>query len=339
MSAPALDRLLAALVAALLVTGLLSLRAGSPPTAPLFVLHGLLAGSLLAAVGWKLWRSVPRAAAARHWGALALAMLLALFTMAALIGGFAWVMSGRILAIGPWTVMTLHAWAALCLVPILVAHLLPRRWRVLRLRRSSAPVARGGGRRIERRAALGVIGLAVVGVVAWVAANGIERVAGGMRRFTGSRWLPDGGVPPPTTFFGEGADPLDPATWRLRVLGRVRRPATYSLGTLTALGEVEREAVLDCTSGWALRTGWRGVPLAAVLARAEPDPGARVAIIRSRTGWHASLPLDEARDRALLATAVAGRPLPHDNGAPVRLVAPDRRGLEWVKWVTEVEVA
>ena len=27
----------------------------------------------------------------------------------------------------------------------------------------------------------------------------------GVRRFTGSRWLPDGGIPPPTTFFGEGA--------------------------------------------------------------------------------------------------------------------------------------
>ena len=134
MSAAALDRLLAILVAALLVTGLLSLRAGSPPTAPLFVLHGALAGSLLAAVVLKLRRSVPRAAAARRWGALALAMALALFTIAALVGGFAWVISGRILSVGPWTVMTLHAWAALCLVPILVAHLLPRRWRVLRPR-------------------------------------------------------------------------------------------------------------------------------------------------------------------------------------------------------------
>jgi DMSO/TMAO reductase YedYZ molybdopterin-dependent catalytic subunit len=45
----------------------------------------------------------------------------------------------------------------------------------------------------------------------------------------------------------------------------------------------------------------------------------------------------EARP-ALLATAVAGEPLGIGNGAPVRLVVPDRRGLDWVKWVTEVEV-
>ena len=337
MSATALDRLLAVLVAALLVTGLLSLRAGSPPTAPLFVLHGVLAGSLLAAVGLKLWRSVPRSARGRRWGALGLAMVLALFTIAALVGGIAWVASGRILAIGPWTVMTLHAWAALCLVPILVAHLLPRRWRVLRRRRASAAAA-SGGRQIDRRAALGAIGMAVVGVAAWVAANGLERLAGGLRRFTGSRWLPDGGVPPATTFFGEHVEPLDVDAWRLTVSGRVARPEQLSLATLRGLGEVEREAVLDCTSGWALRTAWRGVALAAVLDRAEPDPQARSVIVKSATGWYASLPLDEGRN-ALLATGVAGRSLPHSNGAPCRLVAPDRRGLEWVKWVTEVEVA
>ena len=62
-------------------------------------------------------------------------------------------------------------------------------------------------------------------------------------------------------------------------------------------------------------------------------------IVRSASGWFARLPLDEARGQALLATAVSGQRLPHANGAPCRLVAPDRRGLEWVKWVTEVEVA
>jgi DMSO/TMAO reductase YedYZ molybdopterin-dependent catalytic subunit len=30
--------------------------------------------------------------------------------------------------------------------------------------------------------------------------------------------------------------------------------------------------------------------------------------------------------------------LPAGNGAPLRLVAPDRRGLDWVKWVDRIEV-
>ena len=34
-----------------------------------------------------------------------------------------------------------------------------------------------------------------------------------------------------------------------------------------------------------------------------------------------------------------GTPLPADNGAPVRLVAPGRRGLDWIKWLASIEVA
>ena len=146
-------------------------------------------------------------------------------------------------------------------------------------------------------------------------------------------------MPPATTFFGENVDALDADAWRLAVTGRVARPERLSLASLRGLGEIGQEAVLDCTSGWALRTAWRGVPLATVLDRAGPDPSARTVIVRSKTGWYASLPLDEARRGALLATGVAGHGLPDANGAPCRLVAPDRRGLEWVKWVTEVEVA
>jgi DMSO/TMAO reductase YedYZ molybdopterin-dependent catalytic subunit len=87
-----------------------------------------------------------------------------------------------------------------------------------------------------------------------------------------------------------------------------------------------------------LRTEWSGVALGAVLDAAAVDPRARLVTVRSITGWYARLPLSEAR-AAMLATGVAGRPLADGNGAPCRLVAPDRRGLEWVKWVTRIEVA
>lgn len=335
MGAAALDRLLAVLVAAQLVTGLLSLRAGSPPTAPLFVAHGILGGALLVAVAWKLRRSVGPAVRARRWGRLALGALLATATLAALGGGVAWVASGRILQLGPWTVLTLHVIAALALVPIAVAHLLPRRWRLIR-----PPPSRDGraGVRISRRTALASLGIGALGLTAWAATNLSDALAGGRRRFTGSRWLPDGGIPPPTTFFGEGAEPMDPAAWRLHVRGAVATELWLSLDDLAALGSAGSDAILDCTGGWALRTAWEGASLGDVLDRARPAADARHVTVRSVTGWYARLPLAEARG-ALLATRVAGGALPHGNGAPCRLVAPDRRGLEWVKWVTEVEVA
>ena len=329
MSGAALDRLLAALLVVQLASGLLSLRAGTPATAPLFWLHGLVGGALLVAAAEKLRRSVGPAWRRRRWGRLALGGLLALLVAAALVGGFTWVASGRILAIGPWTILTLHVWAALAIVPIVLAHLVPRRWRLLRVPRA-APA-------ISRRTFLGLGAVVALGAVAWGAANLADRLQGGVRRFTGSRWLPDGGVPPPTTFYGEGTPAIDGPAWRLRIDGRVDRALRLDLAQLEGLGTQDREAILDCTSGWAMRTTWRGTPLRAVLEAAGAADGAGVAVY-SVTGWMVRLDPDEV-DGALIATHVAGRPLPAANGAPARLVAPRRRGLDWIKWIERVEVA
>jgi DMSO/TMAO reductase YedYZ molybdopterin-dependent catalytic subunit len=341
MGTATLDRVLAILIGAQVVTGLLTLRAGSPPTAALFVVHGLLGGALAAAVLVKLRRSLPGAIAAGRWGAIAIAAMLAIAVAVALAGGFWWVASGEIARLGPWTILTIHVLAGLALVPIAAAHLLPRRWRLLRLaphRARPAANHRGpGSQLLSRRAALTLGAMAAVGAFAWMASNALDAMAGGLRRFTGSRWLPAGGVPPATTFFGEDAEAIDASSWRLAIRGRVARSLDLSLADLDSLGEVEREAVLDCTSGWALRTAWRGVPLGAVLEAAGLGAGARRVVVRSVTGWYAEFPLAEARE-ALLATGVAGRPLEHGNGAPCRLVAPDRRGLEWVKWISRVDV-
>ena len=329
MSSAALDRLLAILLVIQLASGLLTLRSGVAATTPLFWLHGIVGGALLVAAAEKVRRSIGPAVRSRRWRRLALGALLTLFAAGALVGGFAWVAGGRILSIGPWTVLTLHVWAALAAVPVVLLHLLPRRWRLLR--------PRAAGPRVSRRTLLAAAGVAALGAVAWGTANLLDAVQGGMRRFTGSRWLPEGGVPPPTTFYGEGIPSIDLAAWRLRVSGRVASPLDLDLQALADLGMTERDAVLDCTSGWALRTAWRGTPLRTVLDAAGTDPAAAHVRLRSVTGWSVSLERNELDD-AILATHVAGAPLPVANGAPCRLVAPDRRGLDWIKWVTEIEV-
>jgi hypothetical protein len=337
VTSAALDRLLAVLVVALAATGIISLRMGAPSDGWLFAGHGWLGGALALGVAWKIARSMPAAARARRWRRVALGMTVSIATAAALVGGFAWVAGGRLLSLGSWTILTIHAWIGLALVPLIVVHLLPRRWRLLVPR--AAPGDAGLARArpsISRRhlvvgAALGLGSLALYG-----ASTMADRIGGSTRRFTGSRWLAPG-VPPPTTFYGEGAPNVDPVAWRVHVHGRVAREILLSLGDLTAIGEIDQTAVLDCTSGWAMEAAWRGVPLRAVLEAAGWEGGARSVLVRSMTGWAASLGRADV-EQALLATAVAGRPLSIPNGAPCRLVVPDHRGLDWVKWVADIEV-
>lgn len=347
MTSATLDRILGILVTAVVATGLLTLRAGDPSGAALYAAHGVLAWALAATIGLKLARSVPRAVAARRWIRLATASAVASLGLAAIAGGVLWATGDGIVTIAGWTLLTLHAYAGLALLPLLLLHLVPRRWRLLwpgrwlsawlgrAVGRGRAP--QGPSRRLSRRSVLASGLLALVGVAGWGVGNVLEAVRGGGRRFTGSRWLPADGIPPPTTFFGEGIPAIEAPAWRLSVHGQVARTASYALEQLLALGRTDLRAVLDCTSGWAMDTVWSGVSLAAVLDRAVPDPGASRVEVRSVTGWGADLSLEEAR-RTLLATHVAGAPLPAGNGAPCRLVVPDRRGLDWVKWVGEIIV-
>lgn len=320
MRTATLDRTLAVLVIAMAGTGLLALKAGGPEGAWVFTLHGLLGGGLLAATVVKARRSVPPAVRAGRFAVVGLAMVVTVAIAGALIGGFAWVASGRLLWVGPWTFLTLHAWFGLALVPLVVLHLLPRRWRALR------PTTRGG---VSRRTLLVGGGFALAGVIAFGASSVLDRLLGGIRRSTGSRWLAPGSIPPATTFYGEAAPVIDIEGWHLTVGVRA-----MTLDDLRALGETEVTAVLDCTSGWAVETTWRGVPLSSVID--VPDRGS--VRVRSITGWSTLLTPEEAR-HALLATAVAGAPLPPGNGAPCRLIVPGRRGLDWVKWVDSVSLA
>jgi DMSO/TMAO reductase YedYZ molybdopterin-dependent catalytic subunit len=99
----------------------------------------------------------------------------------------------------------------------------------------------------------------------------------------------------------------------------------------------EKRALLDCTSGWYSEHDWQGVRVGELLDAADPEEGAAWVQFRSVTGYRWSLPVREARD-ALLATRVDSQDLSHGHGAPMRLVAPGRRGFQWVKWVEEVRV-
>ncbi len=91
------------------------------------------------------------------------------------------------------------------------------------------------------------------------------------------------------------------------------------------------------TGGFYSRQRWRGIRIGRLVDRAGPTDDAGYVRVISHTGYRWSFSLADARG-LLLATRVGDEPLAHEHGAPARLVAPGRRGFEWVKWVTHVEL-
>ncbi|WP_436837765.1 molybdopterin-dependent oxidoreductase [Micromonospora chersina] len=139
---------------------------------------------------------------------------------------------------------------------------------------------------------------------------------------------------------------VDPATWRLRIHGRVRNPIELSFEDLLARPMVERYVTLACVSnevGGDLvgNARWLGVPIRELLDEAQPEEGADQVVGRSVDGWTCGTPTAVLRDGrdALLAVGMNGEPLPVEHGFPVRMVVPGLYGyVSACKWVTELEL-
>jgi hypothetical protein len=309
-------------------TGLASLLAGRTTDWWVVAAHGVAGAVLVVLLAWKLQRVGPRLRAVGRWSrSVAVSVVALALAVAALATGIGWVHGGAV-GVGPWTGLTVHAFLGVLLLPVLAWHLRSR------FRLPSRADFEG------RRTALQTAALVGGGVLAWRLQQAVVDALGGpgaARRFTGSRSAggSDADDFPVTGWVADDPEQLDPADWRLRLDGAVATPLTLSAADVGA--EDAHRAVLDCTSGWYAEREWGGVRVGRLLDRAGVEPGARWVRFRSVTGYRWSLPLEAARG-ALLATRVAGEPLSHGHGAPARLVAPGRRGFQWVKWVDAVEV-
>ncbi|MFB6183870.1 MAG: molybdopterin-dependent oxidoreductase [Haloarculaceae archaeon] len=311
-------------VALALATGLVSLVSGRPGDAWVFVVHGAVGLALIGLLAWKLRRIASRLRRVRESATVALSALLAATAVATLATGVAWVLGANVDLWG-WTLLNLHVGLGLLVVPLLVAHL----WR--RFRAPTTDDWEG------RRTTLQYAGLALAGGLTWRVSDAVGDALGEpQRRFTGSK--PTGGTGnrfPVTSWVLDDPDPVDLDDWRLHVTGAVERSRTFAYDDLSP--DAERSALLDCTSGWYAERTWRGVAVGDLLDAVEPTADARWVVFHSVTGYRFGFPIAAARE-CLLATHVDGERLTHGHGFPLRVVAPGRRGFQWVKWVTAVEV-
>ncbi len=221
--------------------------------------------------------------------------------------------------VGYWSALWTHELFAFALIPLFLWHLASR---PVRPRRAD----------LDRRAVLGGA-LALGAAAAAYAVQQSAAVAGGLagrdRRSTGSHEVAShdpAGMPTVVWLDDRRPDDTDPATWRLVIAGQ---PTSVASLRARARPVVAR---LDCTGGWWSEQSWDAVALRDLLG----DLPGRSVRVRSATGYDRFFAGHELDD-LYLAVGYDGEPLRPGHGAPVRLIAPGRRGYWWVKWVTSVE--
>jgi hypothetical protein len=305
--------LLVVLIAAV-VTGGLSFAAGtSIPATLATVAHGMLGLGIVLLVPWK--SVIVRRAPVLRAASLTLLGLIMICVVSGLVEVFAGY--GVLWRLSP---IQVHVGSALLAAPLLAWHVL--RHRPQRLRRTD----------LSRRTLLRSGALAAGAAATYLTLEGIGRLAGSAsagRISSGSHLVSADAIPATIWLFDQVPD--IGTDHRVLVAG-----SAFSVSDLASRSK-PITARLDCTSGWYTDATWTAVSLADLLAAETLSAAASIEVV-SVTGYRRRFPADEAGS-LWLATACHGQRLLAAYGAPVRLVAPHRRGFWWVKWVASVELS
>ena len=302
------------LVLAAAVTGGLAFASGTPiPARSATLLHGVFGLAIVLLVPWKtvIIRHAPLLRAA----SLALVLLIVVCIASGLVEVFSGY--GVLWRLSP---MQIHVGSAILGAPLLA-------WHVLRHRRQRV-------RRFDpsRRTLLRTGVLASGVAVTYGALESIGRLAGSAsasRIATGSHQVDAHAVPATIWLFDQV--PQIGADHRVDVAG-----TAFTVPDLASRARIVA-ARLDCTSGWYADADWTAVNLADLLPPGQLAAATSIEVV-SVTGYRRRFPAEDAGS-LWLATGYQGEPLRRAYGAPVRLVAPHRRGFWWVKWVASVKLS
>lgn len=151
----------------------------------------------------------------------------------------------------------------------------------------------------------------------------------------------------------EQARDFKPTPWTVRVDGLVKKPFDLALEDLVKPFKLEdRIYRFRCVEAWSMVIPWQGIPMADLVRRCDPSPGAKFVSFTTlydpkrmpgqRRGilpwpYVEGFRLDEAmHPLAFVATGVYGRPLPAQNGAPLRTVIPWKYGFKATKGIVRI---
>ena len=149
------------------------------------------------------------------------------------------------------------------------------------------------------------------------------------------------------------AGQLKTAPWTVKIDGLCNKPGDYAIEDLIKTADLEERVYrFRCVEAWSMVIPWIGIPLAAVIKRADPQPKATFVelqtVLRPKEmpglaegglNWPYTegLRMDEAmHPLSLLAVGLYGKTLLNQNGAPIRLVVPWKYGFKNVKSIVRI---
>ena len=138
----------------------------------------------------------------------------------------------------------------------------------------------------------------------------------------------------------KGPQYIDIETYQLEITGLVETPLSLSYDEVLEKPLYEKVVQLNCVEGWSVRLLWEGVLMEELIEEAKPKEEATHVIFYAVDGYATSIPLETMLERKmLLAYKMNDGVLRPDRGYPFQLVAEDKLGYKWIKWVEKIELS
>jgi len=146
----------------------------------------------------------------------------------------------------------------------------------------------------------------------------------------------------------EAAQALKIRPWQVQFDGMVEKEMTVDFDDLVRQMPLEERLYRHrCVETWSMAVPWSGFPMKALIDFAKPMSGAKYVVMQTQADketmpglkefWYPwpyteGLTIAEATNElAFIATGLYGKPIPKQNGAPLRLVAPWKYGFKGIK--------
>ncbi|HWX49156.1 MAG TPA: protein-methionine-sulfoxide reductase catalytic subunit MsrP [Roseomonas sp.] len=217
---------------------------------------------------------------------------------------------------------------------------------------------------LGRRKTLGLGGGLLLGAGLIRSASAQEAPAPAMRN---TRFRPEHDITPerdattynnyyefgPSKSIASSAQRLPQRPWRLKLEGMVEKPQELDLDDLLRRVSLEERVLRHrCVEAWAMTVPWTGFPMAELLKVAAPTASAKYVVFETaadrstmpglRQSWYpwpyieGCTMAEAGNELCFLAVGMYGKPIPPQNGGPIRVLFPWKYGFKSGKALTRI---
>ena len=214
-----------------------------------------------------------------------------------------------------------------------------------------------------RRAALRAAGLAAIALPGMAAAQDVPAAQRNPRYRADRDVTPEKDATNYNNFYEFGTDKgiarpaqrLPQRPWTIKVDGLVDKPQEFGIEDLLRRMPLEERVYrLRCVEAWSMVVPWTGFPLSALLKEAGPQAGAKFVRFETaalpsvmpglRQSWYpwpyieACTVEEAANELSFMAVGAYGKPLPPQNGGPIRFHQPWKYGFKAGKSLVKISL-